>query len=354
MLDALFRLLVDHPLNEYLIALGIFAIFAIVVILLTFVLLQVAGVLLLHWKQVATKGLVGLVIWALAANISNFLSQDPCMDGLRNIEVFENIVPDHIWGQPVATEMVVEAVKAHRTALNRKPLVLSLHGGTGTGKTALSLLLARTMFGYKDGEPFGTSGVYVIGKPVGASNEEYKEYIRTTLDGALRSGSGSLFVFERMKSVPGNIGQLLKTILEDSEHNYPCKDETIFLLSTHIGSKNLEDVALDSWKHGIDRDRIDHRELQAAISTASGDNETDRWHRRMTEHGLITKSIPFLPLDRSTVRRCIVHEMPYLPHVNENKKLADVRYAMGLRNFHASGSIVFAKKGCANISLTVP
>ncbi|XP_052761672.1 torsin-1A-like isoform X2 [Mya arenaria] len=308
--------------------------------------------LLLFWDKVVPACLVVLVTGVLAAGGHYFLFPDPCKCGLTRIEAFEEVVADHIWGQQVATGMVVEAMKAHRAARKRNPLVMSLHGGPGTGKTAMSMLLARSMFGHKDDEELGTSGVYVIDKPVGATREEYREFIMTTLDGALKSARGSLVVFQDMASVPGNIGSLLKAIFEDSDHNYPCKNEAIFLLSTHIGSKNLEDVALDSWKDGIDRDRINRRELQAAITAASSDTD-DRWHRRMIEHNLITKSIPFLPLDRSTVRRCIIQEMIYLRFLDEDRKSKDVQAAMRRRKFNPVTHPVFAETGCANISLTV-
>ncbi|WAR15925.1 hypothetical protein MAR_030717 [Mya arenaria] len=172
MLDAPFQLLLDLRQDT-----NLFYIFvAILAVLLCIFFLQIFGGLLLFWDKVVPACLVVLVTGVLAAGGHYFLFPDPCKCGLTRIEAFEEVVADHIWGQQVATGMVVEAMKAHRAARKRNPLVMSLHGGPGTGKTAMSMLLARSMFGHKDDEELGTSGVYVIDKPVGATREEYRPY----------------------------------------------------------------------------------------------------------------------------------------------------------------------------------
>ncbi|WAR16028.1 TOR2A-like protein [Mya arenaria] len=350
MLDAMLRLLLDLQPNRYM----FYGLVAILAVLLTVILLQINWVLLLYREKVVPAFLVLLVTGALAAGGHHFLFPDACKCGLNKIQAFEDILPDNIWDQPVATEMVVGALKAHRLARSRKPLLLSFHGGTGTGKTALSMLMAKTMFGYKHGEESGASGVYIIDELVGASKEDKLEYVRTTLDGALRSGRGSLFVFESMEALPGNTSQLLRTLLEDSESEYPCKNESIFIMNTHIGSTELAAVALKSWLEGADRESINRRELQTAITVASGNTgnrSAHRWYRIMVDHGLITESIPFLPLERPSVRRCIIREMFFLH--NMDRKLDDVGEVMRNREFYSVGHPVFAKKGCANISETV-
>lgn len=53
----------------------------------------------------------------------------------------------HLAGQHLARELVVKALKAFvQDPAPTKPLVLSLHGGTGTGKSYVSSLLAHYLF----------------------------------------------------------------------------------------------------------------------------------------------------------------------------------------------------------------
>lgn len=54
---------------------------------------------------------------------------------------------EHVYGQPLATEMVVSALQNHLAKKHPvKPLVLSFHGDPGTGKTYVSRKILKHMF----------------------------------------------------------------------------------------------------------------------------------------------------------------------------------------------------------------
>jgi len=52
------------------------------------------------------------------------------------------------FGQHIASKIVVSALAGnlHRSRKNKKPLVMSFHGSTGSGKNFLSDLIAKHMF----------------------------------------------------------------------------------------------------------------------------------------------------------------------------------------------------------------
>jgi len=54
----------------------------------------------------------------------------------------------HFFGQHIASKIIVSALAGnlHRSSNNKKPLVMSFHGCTGSGKNFLSDLIASHMF----------------------------------------------------------------------------------------------------------------------------------------------------------------------------------------------------------------
>lgn len=67
-----------------------------------------------------------------------------------------------LYGQPLATDIVYKAVKSHVMDSNpQKPLVMSFHGWTGSGKNHVSQIVAENL--YKKG--VRSSFVHVISSP---------------------------------------------------------------------------------------------------------------------------------------------------------------------------------------------
>lgn len=54
----------------------------------------------------------------------------------------------NFFGQHIASNLILSALKAnyHRSSNNKKPLVMSFHGWTGSGKNYVSDLIANHMF----------------------------------------------------------------------------------------------------------------------------------------------------------------------------------------------------------------
>lgn len=54
---------------------------------------------------------------------------------------------EHLYGQHIAQHIVYRSIKSHISNSNpRKPLVLSFHGGTGTGKNYVASMIAESLF----------------------------------------------------------------------------------------------------------------------------------------------------------------------------------------------------------------
>lgn len=65
----------------------------------------------------------------------------------RNYTILEDKLSRHIYGQPLVTKTLLNALKGHFELSNpRKALVLSFHGPTGVGKNYVSHFVAESLF----------------------------------------------------------------------------------------------------------------------------------------------------------------------------------------------------------------
>lgn len=65
-----------------------------------------------------------------------------------HVAVLENSLRDHLFGQHIAHNVVLSAIKAHfrEHTTPKKALALSFHGLSGTGKTFVSQFIINSLF----------------------------------------------------------------------------------------------------------------------------------------------------------------------------------------------------------------
>uniref|UniRef100_A0A8I5U9I6 Torsin family 2 member A n=1 Tax=Pongo abelii TaxID=9601 RepID=A0A8I5U9I6_PONAB len=166
-------------------------------------------------------GLLGLVsaaaaAWDLASlrcNLGAFCECDfrPDLPGL------ECDLAQHLAGQHLAKALVVKALKAFvRDPTPTKPLVLSLHGWTGTGKSYVSSLLAHYLFQGGLRSPRVHHFSPVLHFPHPSHIERYKKDLKSWVQGNLTACGRSLFLFDEMDKMPPGLMEVLRPFLGSS------------------------------------------------------------------------------------------------------------------------------------------
>ncbi|XP_030714457.1 prosalusin isoform X2 [Globicephala melas] len=158
-------------------------------------------------------GLLGLVsaaaaAWDLTSLRCNFGAFCEC-DFRPDFQGLECDLAQHLAGQHLARALVVKALKAFvQDPAPTKPLVLSLHGWTGTGKSYVTSLLAHYLFRGGLRSPHVHHFSPVIHFPHPSHLERYKKDLKSWVQGNLTACSRSLFLFDEMdKLAPGLIEQ---------------------------------------------------------------------------------------------------------------------------------------------------
>nr|XP_024002304.1 torsin-1A-like [Salvelinus alpinus] len=176
-----------------------------------------------------------------------------------------------LFGQHVASRVVQKAVTGFMNDKNPiKPLVLSLHGWSGTGKNLVSQLIAENI--YKEGMASSFVHLFVTSTHLLHSSqlENYKSQLQQWIKGSVTNCPRSMFIFDGMH--PGLI-DCIKPYLGYYEYlNGVSYRQAIFIFLSNTGVQHITQVALDFWKAGRDREEIKLHDLEPALSLSLFNN----------------------------------------------------------------------------------
>ncbi|KAM6047438.1 prosalusin isoform 1-T1 [Theristicus caerulescens] len=211
--------------------------------------------------------------WDLWALRCGFSADCECGFGpdLRGLEcdLATNVV-----GQPLVRQQVMKGVREFLENQNPvKPLVMSFHGSTGTGKTYESL----------------------------------KRWIQGNLTNCGRSA----FLFDETDKMHPGLIDVIIPFLGPSWVVYGTNyRKAIFIFISNAGGEQINEMTLDLWRARKDREEISLQDLELAISKAVFENpQSGFWKSGIINEHLIDFVVPFLPLKHHHVKQCVVSEL---------------------------------------------
>nr|XP_048288102.1 prosalusin isoform X3 [Myodes glareolus] len=236
-------------------------------------------------------GLLGLVLatataWDVASLYCSFSSFCEC-DFRPDLPGLECDLAQHLAGQHLAKAVVGKALKAFiQNPAPSKPLVLSLHGWTGTGKSYVSSLLAQYLFQGGLRSPHVHHFSPIIHFPHPSHTEQYKKELKSWVQGNLTACGRSLFLFDEVDKLPPGLIEVLQPFLGPSWVVYGTNyRKAIFIFISNTGGEQINQVALEAWRSRRDREEISLQDLEPAVSRAVLDNPHCKWLLAVWQHG---------------------------------------------------------------------
>ncbi|XP_042365105.1 torsin family 1 isoform X2 [Plectropomus leopardus] len=254
-----------------------------------------------------------------------------------------------LFGQHIASPIILRAVNGFMSNDNpKKPLVLSLHGPSGTGKNFVSKLIAENI--YKEG--MDSSFVHVFTSefhfPHSTKIDTYKSQLQQWIKGNVTNCAHSMFIFDEMdKMHPGLIDSIKPYLDYYDKLDGVSYRKAIFIFLSNAGGESIIQTALDFWKAGQDREEIELKDLETLLSLSVFNNKkSGLWHTSLIDKNLVDFFVPFLPLEYRHVVQCAMAEMTARGH-RPDEDVAD-QVARDLVYFPKSER-VFSVKGCKTI-----
>ncbi|KAF7217569.1 torsin family 1 [Nothobranchius furzeri] len=254
-----------------------------------------------------------------------------------------------LFGQHLASRVVLKAVSGFMTNENpKKPLVLSLHGWTGTGKNFISKLIAENI--YKEG--MHSSYVHVFTStlhfPHPSQIDAYKAQLQQWIKGNVTNCERSMFIFDEMdKMHPGLIDSIKPYLEYYDKIDGVSYRKSIFVFLSNAGGESIVQTALEFWKAGRSREDLELKDLETSLSLSVFNNNNSGFFRtNLIDKSLIDFFVPFLPLEYLHVVQCAMAEMK-ARRLEPDRDVAD-KVARDLVYFPKSER-VFSVKGCKTI-----
>ncbi|CAF0789276.1 unnamed protein product [Brachionus calyciflorus] len=266
-----------------------------------------------------------------------------------------------LFGQPLVRKTLISAVKGHYKLKNpKKALVLSFHGSTGVGKTYVSQIFAESF--YMRGTKSAFYKVFVATKdfPHNGKINEYKEKIKNEIEETVQKCERSLFVFDETDKIPIGLLDTIKAYIDfNQEINGVDYRKSVFIFLSNSASKEITELTLDLDRKNINRENFKLKPFQRTIQdTVFYKKEPDNkglYRATIIENYLVDFYIPFLPLEKTHVKKCIKAELLNYKfidsHKYEKKHLEeDVDAIANEMSYEPPGLSKFSSSGCKRVS----
>ncbi|XP_069024604.1 torsin family 1 isoform X1 [Embiotoca jacksoni] len=254
-----------------------------------------------------------------------------------------------LFGQHIASRIILKAVNGFMSNENpKKPLVLSLHGWTGTGKNFVSQLIAENI--YKEGMDSNFVHLFTstLHFPHQSQNATYKSQLQQWIKGNVSNCERSMFIFDEMdKMHPGLIDSIKPYLDYYDKLDGVSYRKSIFIFLSNAGGESIVQTALDFWKTGREREDIELKDLETSLSlSVFNNNQSGFFHTSLIDKNLVDFFVPFLPLEYQHVIQCAMAGMR-AKNLRPDKNVAD-KVARDLIYFPKLER-VFSVKGCKAI-----
>ncbi|XP_057219204.1 torsin-1A-like isoform X2 [Triplophysa rosa] len=262
---------------------------------------------------------------------------------------FEKDLRKSLYGQHIALEAILKAVTWFMKDPDPpKPLVLSLHGPTGVGKTHVTKIIARNIYEMGEKSKHVHTLISSYDFPHKSESAVYEDQLKAWIHGNVSRFSRSMFVFDEMDKMNPHVIDIIKPFLDYVPHVKGVSfHNAIFIFLSQAGGNVINNWTLDFWRKGKDRDELQMKIMETEIyQDIFNDKNNGFWQSCLIDHHLVDHFIPFLPLELKHVRECVLAEMTNL-NVPLDHRLAD-RVAREMPFFPPEEKI-FSVKGCKSV-----
>ncbi|EFN56148.1 hypothetical protein CHLNCDRAFT_51790 [Chlorella variabilis] len=226
-------------------------------------------------------------------------------------ERLEPFLSSQMVGQELALRQISDAICDHLAQQEpRRPLVLSLHGPPGVGKSMFHHLAAQALYNRRIHDALRCPGLDCAGYKVlygmdYTAEERQRQHtlLRAALLEHLRQAPESLLVVEEYDKLDCPMRGFFRQLLENGQVANVSLNKAIVVLESNLGYTELHDLLLRAG----DRSKIGAEEAQRVLK----DMVFERWLAQGCEErsdtlkmvGLVSFFLPFFPLERRHVRQ---------------------------------------------------
>lgn len=290
-------------------------------------------------------------------NISSYMFGEQCnsMWTTRNVTKLRSSLEANVFGQHIATKLILSVLnrrwsQSEIDTSSKKPLVLSFHGWTGSGKNYVSKFIAEALFDRGLRSQFVHLFVSTLHFHDESQAAKYRIQLQDWVRGNVSKCADSLFIIDEIDKMPSGVLDGLKPFMDfhSSIDGIDFRRATFIFLS-NTGGREITRRIMKFWQEGRRRESINYFELEGLVSKGAFNEEGGLHHASIIDRSLIDVYVPFLPLEQSHVRQCVDKE---LEKQNIEKARLPSNFAdqvVSELSFWPADTKVFAAAGCKRV-----
>ncbi|XP_075691260.1 torsin-1B-like [Rhinoderma darwinii] len=257
---------------------------------------------------------------------------------------------EKLYGQHLAQDVICRALTGFMSNENpKKPLALSLHGWTGTGKNFVSKIIVENIYDLGMKSKFVHLFVSTVHFPHNSLIPLYKDQLQSWIRGNTSRCARSIFIFDEMDKLHPGLIDAIKPFLDYYEHiDGVSYRKAIFIFLSNAGGDLINRRMLEFWTSGRKREELQLKDVENFLSVGLfNNNNSGFWRCALIEKNLIDYFVPFLPLEFSHVKKCVLAELRHRG-LEEDEELA-FRVAKEM-TYSPKENKLFSDKGCKTVS----
>ncbi|XP_021373068.1 torsin-2A-like [Mizuhopecten yessoensis] len=291
--------------------------------------------------------LVFLLLLFIIINIV-YRAKPPQCKMTVDIAKLKDQLKKNMFGQHIAAGLVMSLAKNlslhFRKSLKNSQTVVSFHGWSGIGKNHLANILKQTF------KPAKVNTFLVpLHFPHRSQDHQYQTMIPQWIKGNISSCSMGVFIFDEMDKASDGVIEGLRTALTQIKNsNVTTRVWTMFILLSNSRGTDINNYLFSQLQKGRERESLTQEEFMPTLIN----NGEGSWYMPFLEEGLITHTVPFLPLTQAHVKSCIIRDL-YLKKMVPNKET--IQKILGELPFNQprEESELYSTTGCKRVSSKV-
>ncbi len=180
-------------------------------------------------------------------------------------------------------------------------------------------------------------------------NVNYKRDLEKWMKGNFSTCSINLFVLDEVDKASHEIIDALEELFGRFRNATLTSSRVIVLLLSNTGSRYINNYVHDVIQDGGTWESITHDSIISDIETSS-DNEL-KWYLSLHKKGLIHDIVPFLPLGKKHVAKCIEKDIEEKHETCANPDV--VAQVMDELTFFPTENPYFSRSGCREVGFKV-
>jgi len=265
--------------------------------------------------------------------------------------LFESLEKD-VYGQHIAIEMVLKAVSDHIEKKSNKPLVMSFHGWTGTGKTYVFKKIVESIFSRKNSSSF--VHLWNCQSQFSGKNkviEHSKQINKWVISNVSERCDKSVFVFDEADHMPATLLDTLVPFLNEKTYNGIDFSKTIFIFLSNVGGEEIAEELYTRLMRGFKRNEVNLNDLNKAVMKMAILGKTGFENSTIIKNKLIDVLVPFFPLELEHVGLCVKDSIKKLDISLDvyPKVMNEIKKNLNWIPNHFDYKPIFSESGCKKI-----